>query len=179
MKTNCFFEFLEIILFLFFIIISKEDLCPYNKISINALGTNCINITDFLENDNLTIDSNSLMYLSSNSQGKIEKDNYTLKIFKLDDKKLQSHNIKKSKIYISEKCMAAMEQDSKIKLDKSNGIVIIVYNSNNITINNLPENYFVIRQYNKNSTINYMNSKYFDFSLCHEDPILLDNQINI
>ena len=37
--------------------------------------------------------------------------------FKLDDKKLQSQNIKKSKIYISEKCMKALEQDDKIKLD--------------------------------------------------------------
>ena len=173
------FIYSKIILLFILISMSKEDLCPDNQISINPLGTSCINIEDFLENANLTINNVNLKYLASNVQGKIEKNNYTLKIFKLDDKKLQSQNIKKSKIYISEKCMKALEQDDKIKLDTSRGILTIVYNSNNITLNNLPENYFVIRQDNENAQIKYMNSKYFDFSICHEDPILLDNQINI
>ena len=179
MKTKLLLEYLKIILFFLYISISREDLCPDNQISINALGTICLNIDDFLEKSNITIDSDKLLYLASNNQGKIEKNNYSLEIFKLDDEKLQSQNIQKSKIYISKKCMTSMEQDEKIKLDKSKGIVIIVYNSNKITINNLPDNYFIIRQDNKDAKIKYMNSKYSNFSLCHEDPILLDNQINI
>ena len=54
--------------------------------------------------------------MASNNQGKIEKNNYTLEIYKLNDERLQSRNIKKSKLYIPESCMEAMEQEEKIKL---------------------------------------------------------------
>ena len=154
----------KIIIFISFIIILKGSLCPdINQISINALGTSCKNIDDILEKADLEIDSENLLYLAINNRGLIETNNYTLEIFKLKDERLQSKNIKKSKLYISEKCMKAMEEDSKIKLDKNKGIVILAYNYNKMNRNNLPEIFFVIRQDNENSNINFMNSKYFDF----------------
>ena len=174
-----FLKAFKIILFLAFIIISKEDLCPENKISINALGTTCVEIEDVLENNELSIESDNLLYLASNNQGLIEKDNYKLQIFKLNDEKLQSQNIQKSNIYISKSCMEAMEKEETIKLDASKGIIILVYNYNLINQHNLPEIFFVIRHDTQNSQTKYMNSKTFDFSLCHDDPILLDQQINI
>ena len=168
-----------IILFLSIINISKEELCPNDfEISITALGTNCKNINDILGNKDLVIDSESLSYLASND-GIIEKTGYKLEILKLNDDKLQSQNIQKSKLYISSSCIKAMENDPKIKLDKTKGIVILAYNFNNINQHNLPEIFFVIRHDGENSQIKFMNSKTFDFSFCHEDPILLDQQINI
>ena len=72
-----------------------------------------------------------------------------------------------------------MENHEKIKLDKSQGIIILVYNYNKINRNNIPEIFFVIRHNGAGSSVKYMNSKYFDFSFCHDDPILLDDQISI
>ena len=170
---------IKILLFSILIILSKEDLCPENQINIDALGHSCITFEDFLEEGNLDLQSNNLLYLSSNDKGIIEKNNYKLEIFKLSDEKLQSFNIQKSKLYLSSKCLKAMEDDENIKLDKSNAIIVLIYNYNQMTENNLPDNYFIIRQSNPNSSIKYINSKTFDFSLCYGDPIYLDNQVNI
>ena len=172
-------ELLKLFLLFTFIGLSYEDTCPDNQISINALGNDCKNIEDIIEKSDLEFDLDNLLYLASNNQGKIEKNNYTLEIYKLNDERLQSRNIKKSKLYIPESCMEAMEQEEKIKLDKSKGIVIIVFNYNKINLNNIPETFFVIRQTGEDSRIKYINSKTFDLSLCHEDPILLDDTISI
>ena len=170
---------LKILLFLALMANSKEDLCPDHKINIDALGLSCIDIDDILEKEDLELNEDNLLYLATNNKGIIEKNNYILEIIKLSEDRLQSHNIKKSKLYISESCLKTMEEDEKIKLDKSKGIVILAYNYNKMTINNLPDIFFVMRQVNEGSQTKYMNSKIFDFSLCHEDPILFDNQINI
>ena len=170
---------IRILLFVILITVSKQDLCPTNEINLDPLGNRCVAIEDFLEKDDLVIESNNLLYLATNNGGIINKNNYMLEIFKLSDEKLQSFNLKKSRIYISDTCLEAMEKSENIKLDKSNSIIIIIYNFNQISQNNLPDIYFIIRQSSSNSPIKYINSKYFDFSLCHKDPIYLDNQINI
>ena len=171
-------KILKIILFLAIITISKED-CPENQMNINALLDECKDIDDILEKEDLAIEEGNLLYLASNNGGIISKDGYNFEVFKLNDQKLQSQNIKKSKLYIPESCLKAMQLDEKIKLDITKGIVMIVYNENKISANNLPEIFFIIRQDNENSQIKLMNSKDFDFSLCHEEPILFDNQVNI
>ena len=168
----------KIILFLAFIIISKED-CGFNEISITALGSGCQSINDILEKSDLILNSLNLLYLASIDQGIIEKDDYKLEILKLNDDKLQSQNIQKSHLYISDSCIETMERDPKIKLDKDKGIVILAYNNGKINQHNLPEIFFVIRHDGENSQIKYMNSKNFDFSFCHNNPILLDQKINI
>ena len=173
------YKIFKIFIFLELFILSKEDNCPNNEISINPLNDLCKNINDILEEESLEIDLEYLYYLASNNQGIIEKSNYRLEIFKLNDEKLQSQNIKKSKLYIPESCLTLMENNEQIKLDKTKGIVIIVYNYNKINQNNLPEIFFTIRHISPGSEYKIMNSKSFDFSLCHEDPILLDDQVNI
>ena len=173
------FKALKILLFLALIAISKEDLCPDHQINIDALGSSCVDINDLLEKEDLSFNWENLLYLATNNKGIIEKNNYILEIIKLNDDKLQSQNIKKSKLYIPATCIKAMEEDEKMKLDKSKAVIILVYNYNEMTINNLPDIYFVMRQVNEGSEVKYLNSKTFDLSLCHEDPILFDNQINI
>ena len=172
-------DLLKLFLFLYFIISTKEDTCKINEISINALGTYCIDIDDFLEKENLQIETDNLLYLASNNEGKIIKNNYKIEIFKLSDEKLQSFNIKKSNIYLPSKCLTALEEDEKIKLDKSQGIIILSYNYNKINRNNIPDIFFTIRHNGQNSQIKFINSKYFDLSLCHEDPIMVDEEIKI
>ena len=119
-------ELLKLFLLFIFIGLSYEDTCPENQISINALGNDCKSIEDIIEKSDLEFDLDNLLYLASNNQGKIEKSNYTLEIYKLNDERLQSLNIKKSKLYIPESCMKAMAEEENIKLDKSKGIVIII-----------------------------------------------------
>ena len=169
-------KLLKIILLFIFCIKSKES-CLDDEINLGPLGNRCIKIDALLENEAISIELQDLQYLAN--LGKIEKKNYTLEIFNLDDAKIQSKNIKKSKIYIPNLCMAEMENKENIKLNKSHGIVIIAKNSNKLNINNIPEIFFVIRHNSQNSNTKYINSKYFDFSFCNKDPILLDEQISI
>ena len=168
----------HIILILLFIVISKEDICPTNQICISALGK-CENMSKILEGDDLKLKTENLFYLSTNNEGRIEKDGYKLEIYKLNDTKLQSHNIRKSKLYIPKSCLEKMEKDTVINLDKNKGIIIMVHDSNNPNDNNITNNYFVILYSDENSKIKYINSKNYDFSFCHEDPILLEDKINI
>ena len=168
----------KIFLFLFFIVISKEDICPRNQICISALGK-CKNISDILDGKDLKLKTENLFYLSSNNEGRFEKDGYKLEIYKLNDTKLQSHNFRKSKLYIPKLCLEKMERNTDINLDKNKGIIIIVHDSNNPNDNNVTNNYFVILYSGENSRIKYISSKNYDFSFCHEDPILLDDKINI
>ena len=168
----------NIIIALFFITITKEDNCSTKQIRISALGK-CKNITDILEGKDLKLKPEHLLYLSTNNEGRMEKDGYKLEIYKLNDTKLQSHNIRKSNLYFPTSCLDKIEQDNKIHLDRNKGIIIIVHDSNNLNNNNIPNNYFVILYINNNYSIKYINSKNYDFSFCHEDPILLDDKIKI
>ena len=123
------------ILLLYSLSLTKEDTCGTGQISVSGLGK-CKNITDLLGNNDLKLKTQNLLYLASNKEGKIEKDGYKLEIYKLDDPKLQSHNMRKSKLYISNSCFEKMKTKSDLLLDKSKGIVIIVYDSNNRNDNN-------------------------------------------
>ena len=166
------------ILLLYSLSLTKEDTCGTGQISVSGLGK-CKSITDLLGNNDLKLKTQNLLYLASNKEGKIEKDGYKLEIYKLDDPKLQSHNMRKSKLYIPNSCFEKMQTKSDLLLDKSKGIVIIVYDSNNRNDNNITDNYFVIRHNSANVQTNYINSKTYDFSFCNGDPILFEDEIKV
>ena len=163
---------------LFSISKTNAEVCGVGEISISPLGR-CKALTDFLTDEDLNIKTEHLIYLASNNEGKIEKDNYSLEIFKLNDTKLQSHNKRKSRLYIPDSCLEQLEDNTEIKLDRNKGIVIFVQNSNQMNKNNIPDQYFVIRHNSPGSSKKFINSKTFDFSLCHKDPILLEDEISI
>ena len=170
--------FLKTFLLLNILIITKEDICPENQISISGLGK-CMDITDILENKDLKLKSENLFYLATNKEGKIQKNGFKINVYKLNDAKLQSHNMRKSKLYIPNSCFEKMEDDIQLQLDKNKGILIIVQNYNENNSNNISDNYFIIRHNSPNTKISYINSKYYNFYYCHEDPILFDDEINI
>ena len=162
-----------------FVTVTKEDSCNGDKISISPLGK-CKSITEFLGNESLTIKTENLMYLASNDGGKIEiPSKYKLEIYKLNDSKLQSHNMRKSKLYISKSCLNQMKNNQNIKLDENKGIVILVYDYTKRNQNNLADKYFIIRHNSPGSNAKFINSKTFDLSICHEDPILFEDEENI
>ena len=169
---------IHVIILLYYVTITKADLCGEEEMSITALGK-CKPISDFLNNETLTIKTEHLLYLASNNEGKIEKGNYTLEIFKLSDPKLQSHNMRKSRLYIPESCMEQLENDESIKLNRTKGIVVLVFDANEMNKNNITDNYFIIRHNSENTTKPYINSKNFDLSLCNKDPILFEDEIGI
>ncbi len=173
-----FYNTLTLILILHSIKITLEDICPDNKINIAAL-IKCETIEDVLLNESLPLKTENLLYLASNDERRIDKNGYLLEIFKLNDTKLLSHDMKKSKLYIPNSCLEAMKNHELIKLDRNKGIVILVSDSNNLNINNIPDNYFIIRHNSGNAQIKYINSKNFDFSFCNKEPILLEEKINI
>ena len=174
-----YYNLLKIFVLLYLISLTKEYNCQDStKISISPLG-NCQTIEDLLNNETLTIKSENLLYLASDKEGKIEKNGYKLEIYKLNDTKLQSHNIRKSKLYIPNSCMNEMKSHSEIQLNIDEGIVIVVSDFNNINKNNIPDNYFIIRHNSSKSIKKYINSKNFDFSFCNKEPILYENEINI
>ena len=173
-----FYNTLTLILILHSIKITLEDICPDNKINIAAL-IKCETIEDVLFNESLPLKTENLLYLASNDERRIDKNGYLLEIFKLNDTKLLSHDMKKSKLYIPNSCLEAMKNHELIKLDRNKGIVILVSDSNNLNINNIPDNYFIIRHNSGNTQIKYINSKNFDFSFCNKEPILLEEKINI
>ena len=169
---------IHVIILLYYVTITKADLCGEEEMSITALGK-CKPISDFLNNETLTIKTEHLLYLASNNEGKIEKGNYTLEIFKLSDPKLQSHNMRKSRLYIPESCMEQLENDESIKLNRTKGIVVLVFDANEMNKNNITDNYFIIRHNSENTTKPYINSKNFDLSLCNKDPILFEDEVDI
>ena len=165
-------NYFNLIIFLYFFTFTKET------IIISPLGKS-ESIQNFLSNDSLTIKTENLFFLAANNQGKIAINNYVLDIYKLNDTKLQSHKMRKSKLYIPNSCMEQMEKHPEIKLDKNKGIIILVSDFNNLNKNNIPDNYFIIRHNSENTSKKYINSKNFDFSFCKSDPILFENEINI
>ena len=168
---------LNVLLLFNLMIFSLSELCSDNQINIAALKK-CISIDDFLQKETLQLQTKNLLYLSNNEKI-IEKNGYKLEIFKLNDTKLQSHNKRKSKLYIPNSCLEKMESHEKIKLDRSKGIVVLVSDSNRLNKNNISNNYFIIRHNSENSEIKYINSKNFDFSFCSKDPILFEDEIKI
>ena len=134
---------------------SKADTCSNDEISTSPLGK-CKKIVDFLDDENLIIKTENLIYLASNNEGKIEKNNYKLEIIKLNDTRLQSHNMRKSKLYIPDSCFEQMENDTNIKLNRNKGIVILVSNSTEMNRNNISDKYFIIRHNSEDSTIKYI-----------------------
>ena len=169
------FNIVIILSIIIFVSTENPDNCPDLEISVNALGTGCSKITDVLENSLFEMDYSDLRYMTTKSP--IEKNNYKLEITNLDNTNIQVKS--KSSLYIPESCMKAMKEHEKIKLDTSKGIVIIVTNKNLYNKNNIPEFFFVIRHEGEGSEIKFMNSKSFDFSFCHSDPILLNRTVDI
>ena len=167
---------INIILLLYFIINTKEDPCAEGEIGISPLGK-CIKIKDILEGTNLSIKTENLFYLAANNEGKINKNNYKMEIYKLNDTKLQSHNMRKSKLYIPKSCMEKMNRNPELLLDKDKGIIIIVQDFNKLNSNNISDEYFIILHNSGNSQTKYINSKTFDFSFCSANPILFENEI--
>ena len=167
---NC--NFFKFISFLVLFICSKSnDDCPEDQIHITP--QTCASINDLLESE--VFELNSALYGYLEDQKTIIKNNYELRAFKMDSSYLQSQEISKSRLYISETCIKALE--SRFSFSREKALVIIVSDHNQINKYNLSENYFVIR--NDGGSVNYMNSQTFDFSACHEDPILLDSFANI
>ena len=126
---------LNALLFFHLMVFSLEDICPDNQTNIAAL-IKCEPIDNILHNETLQLRTANLFYLSNNERI-IEKNGYKLEIFKLNDTKLQSHNKRKSKLYIPNSCIEKMENHEKIKLDRNKGIVILVSDSNNLNKNNI------------------------------------------
>ena len=177
MKVFLYF-FIAIIL-INFVTVTKEAICGSDEISISPLRK-CKKITQFLGDESLIIKTENLMYLASNNEGKIEIPNsYKLEIYKLNDTKLQSHNMRKSKLYIPKSCLEQMEENENIKLDEDKGIVILVSDYTNKNQNNLADKYFIIRHNSVGSTAKFINSKTFDLSMCYKDPILFEDEEKI
>ena len=180
-----FLNFFTSIILINFVTVTKEDPCSGDVINISPLGK-CKSLSDFLGDETLTIKTENLMYLASKDEGKIEIINsesnlidYKLEIYKLNDSKLQSHNMRKSKLYIPKSCLDQMKNDAKIKLDEDKGIVILIYDYKNKNQNNLADKYFIIRHNSEGSTATLINSKTFDLSMCYKDPILFEDKENI
>jgi hypothetical protein len=72
-----------------------------------------------------------------------------------------------------------MENAQHFGLDKNKAIIIIVYDSNNLNENNISDNYFIILHIDANDETKYITSKDNDFSFCHDDPILFEDEIEI
>ena len=168
---------LIIILLLSVFTLTKEE-CQDDEISISGLGK-CKKISEIIGNVDLNLKTSNLLYLASNEDGKINKSGYKLDIYKLSDAKLQSHNMRKSKIYIPNTCLQKMENAQHFGLDKNKAIIIIVYDSNNLNENNISDNYFIILHIDANDETKYITSKVNDFSFCHDDPILFEDEIEI
>ena len=167
---NCYlFKFISFLVL--FICSKSNDDCPEDQIHITP--QTCASINDLLESE--VFELNSALYGYLEDQKTIIKNNYELRAFKMDSSYLQSQEISKSRLYISETCIKALE--SRFSFSREKALVIIVSDHNQINKYNLSENYFVIR--NDGGSVNYMNSQTFDFSACHEDPILLDSFANI
>ena len=173
-----FLNLLAVFILINFVTVTKEELCGDDKISISPLGK-CETISDFLEKEDLTIKTENLIFLASNEEGKIEKGDYKFEIYKLNDTKLQSHNMRKSKIYIPNSCLEKMETNDNIKLNRNKGIVVLVYNSQERNQNNIADKYFIIRHNSEGSNKKLINSKTFDLSFCHKDPILFEDEESI
>ena len=168
-KNSYLFKFISF--FVLFICSKSNDDCPEDQIHVTP--QTCASINDLLESE--VFELNPALYGYLQDQNTIIKNNYELRAFKMDSPYLQSQDISKSRLYISETCLKALE--NRFSFSREKALVIIISEQNRNNKYNLSENYFVIR--NDGGSVNYMNSQTFDFSACHEDPILLDSLANI
>ena len=160
-------------LFLFLILIFITKGCKDDEISKNI--NSCISIDKLLNDPTEELDISDINYISRTIQS-ISRNGYEIDILKLNSHHLQSKNILQSKIYISKKCLESMEEN--LQVDISTGLVIIVSNNNITNSNGIPERYFVIR-FSGSGENKYLNSGIYDFSICSDNPILLNMTINI
>ena len=107
-----FYIILNIFFELSLITIIKGDSCLDDQISIST--SECLSINDFLDDGDLTINTNNLHYLANNRDGKISKNGYKLEIYNLNDNGLQSHDLKISKLYIPNTCIQKMKNNKDI-----------------------------------------------------------------
>ena len=156
---------------LLFVLINSQ--CSDDEFLDNT--NSCYSIETLLNDQNEQIDISFVNYLSRDLKT-ISKAGYNIDFIRLDDVNLQSQNMEKSKLYISKNCINLLEKS--LKAGSSVGIVIIVSNSNIRNKNGIPQAYFVIR-FTGSGNNKYLSSSNYDFSLCHEDPILLSMDINI
>jgi hypothetical protein len=156
---------------LLFVLINSQ--CSDDEFLDNT--NSCYSIETLLNDQNEQIDISFVNYLSRDLKT-ISKAGYNIDFIRLDDVNLQSQNKEKSKLYISKNCINLLEKS--LKAGSSVGIVIIVSNSNIKNKNGIPQAYFVIR-FTGSGNNKYLSSSNYDFSLCHEDPILLSMDINI
>ena len=165
----------NIFFLLFFTSFYLSQECQSNE--IKRYNNLCISIENLLENKNLQLDPLDINYFTSEIKS-ISKKNYNIDFLKLKDKYLQSKELSKSKLYISEACLNITKME--LKINTSNAMVIIASNSNKKNENGVPEAYFIIR-YSSTLTgkYEYINSKTYDFSICNSDPILLSLQVNV
>ena len=166
------YQILLIILFLILIYNTYEQ-CPDNQ--IQRSDSNCISIDDLLGKSQIEISASDINYLTGTIKS-ITKNGYDIDFMKINNKNIHIRHSIKSKIYISKQCIESIEQ--KLNIINDIGMVMIYTNSKYINENGLPEKNFIIR-YPGSGINKYINGSVFDLSFCHEDPIILNNSINI
>ena len=164
-------DIFQLLLIFILIIISKG--CQDNEILKNNIS--CISIETLINNPNEELDFLNINFLTQEIKS-ISKNGYDIDFIKLDNNYLQSKNISQSKIYISEECMNLIKDNINVNI--SNGMVMIISNNNKLNSNGLPERYFAIR-FSGSGLYKYLNSTKYDFSICNNNPILLNMSINI
>ena len=164
-------DIFQLLLIFILIIISKG--CQDNEILKNNIS--CISIETLINNPNEELDFLNINFLTQEIKS-ISKNGYDIDFIKLDNNYLQSKNISQSKIYISEECMNLIKDNFNV--DISTGMVMIISNNNKLNPNGLPERYFVIR-FSGSGLYKYLNSSTYNFSICNNNPILLNMSINM
>ena len=164
-------DIFQLLLIFILIIISKG--CQDNEILKNNIT--CISIETLINNPNEELDFLNINFLTQEIKS-ISKNGYDIDFIKLDNNYLQSKNISQSKIYISEECMNLIKDNFNV--DISTGMVMIISNNNKLNPNGLPERYFVIR-FSGSGLYKYLNSSTYNFSICNNNPILLNMSINM
>ena len=155
-------------------IFNSHEQCLGND-EILKSETECISIEGLLFNSETELFFSNINYLSRTIKA-ISKNGYDVEFMRLDNKYIQMKHSLKSKIYISKNCIDSLEK--KLNINDEVGMVMIYTNSNNKNQNGLPEKNFIIR-YPGSGINKYIDASLYDFSFCHEDPILLNNSINI
>ena len=170
-KMKIFYNILFSIILLILFYFAKG--CQEDEVS-KSINT-CISIEKLLKDPTEVLDIDNINYLSKTIKS-INKAGYEIDFIGLNNKNLQSKDFIKSKIYISKDCISLLKKNFDTGI--SQGMVMIVSNYNNTNTNGLPERYFVIR-YSGSGSNKYINSTYYDFSICNKKPIFLNMSISI
>ena len=167
------YQILSLLLILISIFNSQEQCSGDDEILKSE--NECISIEELLFNSETELFFSNINYLSRTIKS-ISKNGYDIEFMRLDNKYIQMKHSLKSKIYISKNCIDSLEK--KLNINDEVGMVMIYTNLNNKNENGLPEKNFIIR-YPGSGINKYIDASLYDFSFCHEDPILLNNSINI